>query len=151
MTSPYSPATGRRTTSPAGPASWPRTALRMFLLILPTMVVASLVTARMVPYQTLLDRPWTGQLPNVVQGLLLGLVLGLVLRPTVSRLAGHLALAAGVHLVLVLVLFTAVSLRVPQIGSTMDRSSVATGIVLALLLQTVVAGLLWWRREPRTP
>jgi hypothetical protein len=151
VTSPLLPHPARPTSNPGDALGWPRTALRMFLLILPTQLVGSLLTSRLVPLDSLVAHPWLGWLPNALVGLLLGVVLGLVLRPSRDRLVGSVLLSAAVNLAVTVALFLVVMLRVPDILDRVDRSGVVSGALLTVVLQSALAGVLWWQKDRGRP
>lgn len=146
MTSPRLPSPVRPTGAADDGRGWSRTAVGMFLLILPTQLVGSLLTGRLVPVESLVAHPWLGWLPNVLVGLLLALVLGLVLHPSRDRVVGTVLLAAAVGLLVTAALFLVVMLRVPDILDRVDKSGVVAGTLLTAVLQSALAGVLWWLR-----
>jgi hypothetical protein len=126
---------------------WGRVLVRMFLVILPSTLVGFLVATLLLPASFLVAHPGAGWLLNVPPGLLAGLVLGLVLRPTRERLGAYLGVAAVMTVVIVLLLLGLAQLRLPGPASDVRVSSIVIGVLVAAVVQSVVAGGLWWQKS----
>lgn len=144
MTTPRTPFPAGRTGRPSADPGWGTVAIRMFLIILPSVLVGFLVATVLLPATWLADHPDMGWLLNAPPGLLAGLVLGLVLHPSRDRLLVHLGFAAVMTAVVVLVLLGLAQLRAPGSASG-STSAIAGGVVVTVVVQSLVAGLLWWR------
>ena len=125
--------------------SWGTTLVRMFLVLLPSLLVGNGIGG--VIYAGLVS-PGDysgGWLVNVVPGVLAGVVLGLVLRPGRDRLLAHLVVAAAMSVVLLLLLLGLSRLVVPS-RVDLDAGALVLGLVITVVVQTVLAGGLWFLR-----
>lgn len=147
MSTSRTPFPAGRTGRPSADPGWGTVAIRMFLIILPSVLVGFVVATVLLPATVLADHPDIGWLLNVPPGLLAGVVLGLVLHPSRDRLLVHVGVAAAMTAVVVLVLLGLAQLRVPGSASGTSASAVAVGVVVTVAVQSLVAGLLWWRAD----
>ena len=138
------PPTAPRTAGGAQP-SWGTVLLRMFLVLVPTLLVGNAIGGALYAASVSPGDYSGGWLINVVPGVLAGVVLGLVLRPSRERLVGHLVASAGLAVVLLLLLLGLSRLVVPS-RVDLDVSALVLGLVTTVVVQTAIAGALWFFR-----
>ncbi len=151
MSTPRPPFPPGRAGAPGTDPGWGTVGVRMFLVILPSLLVGFLVATVLLPATLLADHPDLGWLLNVPAGLLAGLVLGLVLHPSRERLLVHLGVAAAMTAVVLLVLLGLAQLRAPGSASEGNATAVVVGVLVTVVVQSVLAGLLWWRTDRGRP
>jgi hypothetical protein len=141
---------GRTDRQDAGPP-WSTVGVRMFLAVLPSLLIGFVLSTLLLPATVLVANPDLGWLLNLPPGLLAGLALGLVLSPSRGRLVPYLVVAAGLTAVVVLALLALAQLRVPGSASGLDVSSLVLGLLVTVVAESTVAGALWWwkGRGPR--
>jgi len=141
---------GRADHPDTGPG-WSTVGVRMFLAVLPSVLVGFVLSALLLPATVLVAHPGLGWLLNLAPGLLAGLALGLVLSPSRAQLGSYLLVAAGLTAVVVLALLALAQLRAPGSASGLDVSSLVLGLVVTVVAESAVAGALWWwkGRGPR--
>ena len=139
------PTAPRTAAGRAGQPSWGTTLLRMFLLLVPSLLIGNAIGGAVYAASVSPGDYSGGWLINVVTGLLSGLALGLVLRPTLDRLAGHLVASAALSVVLLLLLLGLSRLVVPS-RFDLDVGALVLGLVVSVVVQAVVAGGLWFLR-----
>ena len=125
--------------------SWGTTLVRMFLVLLPSLLVGNGIGGAIYAGMVSPGDYSGGWLVNVVPGVLAGVVLGLVLHPGRDRLIAHLVASAAMSVVLLLLLLGLSRVVVPS-RVDLDAGALVLGLVITVVVQTVLAGGLWFLR-----
>lgn len=129
----------------AGTPSWSTTLVRMFLVLVPSLLVGNGIGGAIYAGMVSPGDYSGGWLVNVVPGVLAGVVLGLVLHPGRDRLVAHLIASAAMSVVLLLLLLGLSRLVVPS-RVDLDAGALVLGLVITVVVQSVLAGGLWFLR-----